>query len=170
MSWSSGVAEGDRCGWPVGDGCVSSLRTNPLAWSGDVGQPVNRGWLSCGVVAVSRVPDRGVAAGEWGVAMSERIKAVIEAPIRECFGFDSPHEWVATRILAALKAAGIAVVDLPADDAKALEHFEFAHGGVRQYDPNGFGSSRWFSFDEIRTLAPALLAMLAAADAAEASR
>ena len=104
------------------------------------------------------------------MAMSERIKAVIEAPIRECFGFDSPHEWVATRILAALKAAGIAVVDLPADDARALEHFEFAHGGVRQYDPNGFGSSRWFSFDEIRTLAPALLAMLAAADAAEASR
>lgn len=111
-----------------------------------------------------------IAAGEWGVAMSERIKAVIEAPIRECFGFDSPHEWVATRILAALKAADIAVVELPADDARALEHFEFAHGGVRQYDPNGFGSSRWFSFDEIRTLAPALLAMLAAADAAEADR
>ena len=42
--------------------------------------------------------------------MSERIKAVIEAPIRECFGFDSPHEWVATRILAALKAANPALV------------------------------------------------------------
>lgn len=34
----------------------------------------------------------------------ERVEAVIAAPIRECFGADSPHRWVAMRILAALKA------------------------------------------------------------------
>lgn len=115
--------------------------------------------------------------------MSDRIETVIAEALRCSSPFgpggeagshpDWLRDWldeVPEHLLAALKAADIAVVELPADDSKALEHFEFAHGGVRQYDPNGFGSSRWFSFDEIRTLAPALLAMLAAADAAEASR
>ncbi|MBP3087005.1 hypothetical protein [Mycolicibacterium fortuitum] len=44
--------------------------------------------------------------------MNDRIRTVMAAPIRECFGLGSPHEWLATRILAALKAARIAVVEL----------------------------------------------------------
>lgn len=45
--------------------------------------------------------------------MSDELRDIIAAPIRECFGVESPHEWVAMRILAALKASGYEVVKLP---------------------------------------------------------
>ncbi|AXQ64569.1 hypothetical protein KNU83_gp078 [Mycobacterium phage LilMoolah] len=45
--------------------------------------------------------------------MSDRILDTIAAPIRECWGPDSPYEHVAMRIIAALKANRIALVELP---------------------------------------------------------
>ncbi|QBI98709.1 hypothetical protein SEA_BOBBY_77 [Mycobacterium phage Bobby] len=45
--------------------------------------------------------------------MSDRILDTIASPIRECWGPGSPHEHVAMRILAALKANRIALVELP---------------------------------------------------------
>lgn len=113
--------------------------------------------------------------------MSERIKGVIAAPIRECFGFDCPDEWVATRIIAALKAARIAVVELPepsyADDPEG--NLEPGGKGFNSADPrlsehgvyafNGrvFDQYDGWSPAEARTIASW---WLAAADAAEAAR
>lgn len=56
--------------------------------------------------------------------MSDELLDVIAAPIRECFGADSPHEHVAMRITAALKASRHEVVKLPeADDTAAGPDF-----------------------------------------------
>ncbi|QGH78859.1 DNA methyltransferase [Mycobacterium phage MinionDave] len=42
-----------------------------------------------------------------------QVRAIIAAPIRECWGPDSPYEHVAMRIIAALRANRIALVELP---------------------------------------------------------
>lgn len=49
--------------------------------------------------------------------MSNSVEAAIASPIRECFGLDSPFEWVVMRIVASLKANDFAVVDVRDYDA-----------------------------------------------------
>lgn len=101
--------------------------------------------------------------------MSDPIKTVIAAPIRECFGPDSPHEWVATRIIAALKAGGRVVIQLP----------EVAHKGPHDTDAKFFRQVAdrmekptrrvdYLSGSNVRNAVRELL--YRAADAAEVSR
>ncbi|OBC14080.1 hypothetical protein A5784_30735 [Mycobacterium sp. 852013-50091_SCH5140682] len=96
--------------------------------------------------------------------MSDRIETVISEAASTLLGFQTGD--LARDILAALKDARIAVVELPKPEDIADE-FQFRDSGVRQYAPNGFGAYRFFTLDESPHLAAALLA---AVDAAEAQR
>ncbi|AAN12726.1 DNA methyltransferase [Mycobacterium phage Omega] len=61
--------------------------------------------------------------------MNDHILDTIAAPIRECWGPDSPHEHVAMRIIAALRANRIALVELPEQPS---EYWELNHVNVAE--------------------------------------
>lgn len=108
--------------------------------------------------------------------MSNRIETVIATPIRECFGPDSPHEWVATRILGALKAARIAVVELPEpsewiDGQPHWNDYPFVRLTPGADDEIALGATCEHLYGINRHEARNVAAdLLAAADAAEAQR
>lgn len=104
--------------------------------------------------------------------MSDELLDVIAAPIRECFGADSPHEHVAMRIAAALKASRHEVVKLPEPMSEGRPEIAAGNGAVTSHDGHDVliafpgEAHRWRSPHMARVLAGSILASAANADGA----
>lgn len=99
---------------------------------------------------------------------------IIAAPIRECFGADSPHEYVAMRILAALTAAGYEVIKVAEPNAdgrwsiSGKNDLYAEDGEVVQFLPKSSGAA--FALRSPALVRRICAALLGAAKAAEAKQ